>query len=114
MRKITGVLIADGKATVTEVDDDLDAYYKLLDCEMIDIVTRRIGGKYYDIICDEEGLFKDDPAVGMVNEFDGRVMLVGRLFICQHDGRGNQKSLSQTEIADVKELFVHGVLWGDY
>lgn len=114
MRKITGVLVADGKATVVDVDDDLDAYYKLLDCELIDIVTRRIGGKYYDIICDEEGLFKDDPAVGMVNEFDGKVMIVGRLFICQHDGRGNQKSLSQTEIDDVLELFVHGVLWGDY
>lgn len=114
MCKITGVLIADGKATIVEVDDDLDSYYKLLDCDLIDIVTRRIGGKYYDIICDEEGLLKDDPAVGMVNEFDGRVMLVGRLFICQHDGMGNQKSLSQTEIDDVLELFVHGVLWGDY
>ena len=114
MRKITGVLIADGQATVTEVDDDLDAYYKLLDCEIIDIVTRQIGGKYFDVICDEEGLFKDDPAVGMINQHDGHLMLVGRLFICQHDGRGNQKSLSQTEIDKVLGSFRLGAVWGDY
>lgn len=114
MSKITGVLIADGKAIETEVESSLDAYYKLLDCDCIDIVTRKIGGRYYDIICDDEGMFKENPAVGMLNENDGSLMLVGRLFVCQHDGNGNEKSLSQTEIDDVMELFMFGVLWGDY
>ena len=33
----------------------LKEYYKLIGCDIIDIVQRKIAGKYYEIICDDEG-----------------------------------------------------------
>lgn len=38
--------------------NSLKDYYRLIDCDVIDIVKRCIGGKYYNIICDDEGLLK--------------------------------------------------------
>ena len=40
------------------IEDTLETYYKLIDCDTIDIVTRRIGGKAFHIICDDEILIK--------------------------------------------------------
>ena len=63
MAEITGVLVNPDEKTVKKVtiEKSLDSYYKTLDCSCIDIVTRKIGGRRFDIICDDEGLYKDDP-----------------------------------------------------
>ena len=52
MKKLTGVYVnaENNSATPTTIDHSLDAMYTLLDVSTIDIVSRKIGGKYYDII----------------------------------------------------------------
>lgn len=43
---------------VVETAGGLQEWYRLIKCDLIDIVSRKIGGRYYDIIVDDEGLFK--------------------------------------------------------
>lgn len=86
--KVHGILIdvSGERGTVKETDvneGDLDEFYKILDCYTIDIVQRTINGKVFDIVCDDEALLKDDPTPSAVRK-DGKIMLVGNLFICNH------------------------------
>lgn len=67
-----------------DIADELEVYHDMIDCRCIDIVTRKIGKEWYDIICDDEGLL----ASKLPTAFDtsGTPMLVGNLIICRHDG----------------------------
>ena len=93
-KKIKGVLISindkgTNEVSVVEVQDDLQTYYDILNCDCIDITERSINGNYYDIVCDDEGLLKSDFQVTAMN-YAGDTMLVGNLFICSHK---NEKSI---------------------
>ena len=104
---------ANGGAVV-EIPNSLDGYYKLLDCQTIDIVKRKIGGKYYDIVCDDEGLFADNALVSAVDG-DNQPMLVGKLLICNDDGKGNEAGLTQEDILNIEANICRRVfLKGDY
>ena len=73
-----------GSAKNTTLYDKLDAYYAALHCDIIDIVTRKIGDKLFSIVCDDEALLKDRPIVSAVS---GRrkPMLFGSLFVVSDD-----------------------------
>jgi len=90
-----GYLIDTNKknARFIETEGGLDAYYSLLDCDCIDIVTRKIGGVEYDIVCDDEGLLVDDPVPSAIDT-DGSVALVGSLLFLHHDDNGNLTALT--------------------
>lgn len=99
---ITGVLLDAQTARVqrASIPANLDSYYKHLDCSTIDIVSRTIGGKRFDIICDDEGTFRDDVRISALDR-NYQPMLVGSLFVCKHDGEGRELSLTDAEIAHV-------------
>ena len=80
--------------TVKEIDieDSLDAFYEELQCSTIDIVTRRIGRKVFDVMCDDEGLFHDPQKISAIDNL-GRPMLVGNLMFFHHDDEGNLTGL---------------------
>ena len=80
--------VSAGIAKVVDVEPKLEAYYKLLHCRCIDIVERRIGGRWFDVMCDDEGLLQSEP---IVSAFDylGRARLVGSLMFFHHDDEGN-------------------------
>lgn len=110
MCKITGILIDVEKETakVTTIEKELDAYYEALNCDTIDIVSRKIGKRYYDIVCDDEGLFKDSPRISAINDMGG-VMFVGNLFIVRFNGEDDIESLTD---ADVTYILKHIHLQG--
>lgn len=85
--KVRGILIdvSRNKVEEREVEEcSLDDLYGILNCSTIDIVVRTIGGKPFDIVCDDEGLLKENPIVTAISE-KGDHMLVGNLFICNHN-----------------------------
>lgn len=84
------------KPITLEIEPDLDIYYELLECSMIDIVQRKIGDTYFDIICDDEGLFNEPVYVTAVNS-KKEPMLVGSFIICHHDDEGNETSITEDE-----------------
>lgn len=62
----------------------LDDYYKYIGCRCIDIVRRNIGGKYFEIIIDDEGWLVNHPIPSAIDKY-GEVMLVGNLLIAGGD-----------------------------
>lgn len=75
-RKIKVVLVDVKKGTAESkvVADSLETYYKLLDCEAIDIAKRTI---------------------------DGKVQFVGNVIICNCDLEGIEQSLSSDEVKNI-------------
>ena len=102
--KIKGILV-DVKSNIIEVceiEKSLESYYKILNCELIDIVSMKIGHRYFDIICDDEGLMKEDITISAIYD-DFTPALVGNLFIVRHDGKGNERSLTSDDILLILE-----------
>lgn len=81
----------------------LDDYYKLIDCQWVEIVTRKIGVSYFEIICDEEGTFVSDPLISAIDDF-GQPMFVGNLLICGlADSEGELTDLDDKDIEYIKK-----------
>ena len=82
MNMIKGILIdvENEKVECIEVEDTLYEYYRILNCDTIDIISRKIGNKDFYIVCDDEGLLKGNPKISAINNL-GQPMLVGNLFI---------------------------------
>lgn len=91
-------------STVEIIDDDetrLEQYYKLINCSMIDIATRKIGKKYYDIVCDDCGTWKENAKISAINNL-GEPQLVGNLVILGlADEEGNETSLSPEDMMNI-------------
>lgn len=86
-----------------QIEDQLIVFYELIGCRAVDIVTRSIGGKYYDIVCDDEGLFAESPVVSAVDD-DGSVMFVGNLIICgMANDEGELTSLDDDDFYHIME-----------
>lgn len=93
-------------AEVVDVEDSLGVFYDMLDCTTIDIVSRKIGGKRFDIICDDEGTFVDDAHISAINDL-GSMMLVGALLVCRNDGEGALVGLDDDDIKHIERFVRH-------
>lgn len=102
--KIKGYVIDVKKSRhgAVEIERDLENLYKVVGCRYIDIVSRVIGKDRFDIVCDDEGLLFDHPIPSALDKNNG-VMLVGNLFICEHDGEGNLISLTDEQIRAIRK-----------
>lgn len=105
------VFYLDPKSNTAEertITDSLETFYELIGCQLVEFATRSIGRKrrYFDIICDEEGVFVDSPYISAINEY-GDPMLVGSLIIIGGaDDEGELVGLTDNDIAYIKR-FVH-------
>lgn len=90
--------IDNDKAGLVEIGDDdhLGQFYKLIGCGCIDICTRKIGGKYYNIVIDDEGLLVADPVFAAIDT-RMRGMLAGNIIIF---GIGDDQDLCSIEDTD--------------
>lgn len=77
--------------------------YELLGCECIDIVSRKFGEHTLDIICDDEGLLKEDqsPSIFTFNRHNLVEQLVGNVFICSSNDEGESISLTEEQVQSV-------------
>lgn len=88
-------------ARVVECGNDLETLYKLCDCSTIEIPYRKIGDFWYDIVCDEEGIFRENYKASALDE-KFNVALVGNLLFCNHDAEGDLVSLTDEQIENLK------------
>jgi hypothetical protein len=72
---------------------------------LIDISYRKIGGRYFDIILDDEGLFKPGGKVTAITT-EGEPVHVGNLVICNHDEKGHETGLSDDDIEHLLNCLV--------
>lgn len=96
------IIKAGGFPQIKDIEKSLDSYYKEIGCDMIDIVSRKIGGIWYDIIVDDEGLLKADPIVTAV-EPNGSPALVGNLIICRFDGEDDVTDLKPGDADNIAD-----------
>lgn len=103
--------VIEGKMHSVDVFD-LEDYQKFIHCQTIDIVSRTIGDREYEIICDDEGLSKRPALVSAVNN-DGQPMLVGNLIVMGNSGGDeDMHEISFDEIQHLKKHFMHVVTKG--
>ena len=107
MKKLLVVYLKREQESITireiEIEDKLEIFYDMLECEYIDIISRKINDKYYDFIIDDEGLLNDKP----VTLFNENEVLVGSIIICgTADEDGNLTSLSETESREIVKHFL--------
>lgn len=105
------VIILDtlkGKHSFETIDNNLQSFYKLLNCDTIEVVVRKINGKYYDIILDEEFLLKVDngedlkPCIAVFNNpFVMSELYFGNAIICTHNDDGDLEGLSDSEALQI-------------
>lgn len=105
MKKIKGILITPNdkntKPRVYELEvNSYKDYYPLLKCDTFDIQSRIFNGKYLDIYCDDEGLFKENNEIAIVTTREDTIVekIVGNVFIVSHNDEGETISLTDEEI----------------
>lgn len=102
-KKMYLIDVINEKAEVVKTWGTLNDFYLLLNCDTIDIVTRKIGRHYYDIICDDNGLFADSPKISAIDD-SGSIMFVGNILIAgMHDEEGELRDLTDDDIAYIAE-----------
>ena len=86
----------DGTAEVIEIEATLDAFYKAIGCDCIDIAVRMVNGHPFDVIVDDNGWFRN-PTVTAIDAFAFEANLVGTLLIfgC---GDGDVRGLTDEEV----------------
>lgn len=85
--------------TICYIQDSLEEFYKLINCDLIDITQY----KDMNVICDDEGLLKDDFKPSLV--INDRQALVGNLiFTGGTDEEGNLTSITGEQIEELGKL----------
>ena len=89
---------------VVDIEGKLEEFYKLCDCDYVDITRMHIGKskKAYSVVLDDEGLLKDSPKLSAHNCLTGR-SLFGNLVICgDMDDEQDVTSLTDEDIQFIK------------
>lgn len=90
---------------VIETTGGLKEWLRLIKCDTIDITSLNIGGRYYDVIVDDEGLLKDGiKPTALDTEY--KPLLVGSLVICNADGEGNETALTDEDVEYILKYIV--------
>lgn len=82
--------------SIENVNDELEVYYEMLNCDMIDITTINVNGVEYDIIHDDEFLLKRPlvPTLYVNNE----LIIFGAFLISRANEDGEEIGLTHKEI----------------
>ena len=82
---------------------NIEDFYRELNAEPFDVVSRYIGGRQYDIFVDDNGLLRNTNKI-VVSAVNGEFapMLVGNLVFTNHDASGNTVSLTDEDIEHIK------------
>jgi len=91
-----------GGVEINDSESHLEQFYRLIDCRCIDIAVRKIGGRPYNIVVDDEGLLVDDPIVSAIDG-GGRGMLVGNLPVFGMADDMDLATLTPDDIHNIKD-----------
>lgn len=101
--------VQNGEVRAIEIEDSLDAFYDALDCTCIDIVDRCVDGRWFEIMCDDEGLLKSNWTLSAIDK-DGQPMLVGNLMFFHSNDEGDLASITEDDEAFLREHIYSGIV----
>lgn len=111
-KTITGYFV-DPENCIAEprtIEHSLEGFYALLRCDLVDMPERRIGGDPFTIICDDEGLLKENPVVSAYDPM-GNPALVGPIFVVKFDGEEDVRSLTEEDVAYLAKHIRRGMVY---
>lgn len=103
-RKIKGLLVGIGEPRPIEIEDDLEEFYKLLNCRYIDIQERFIGKTCYDFVIDDEGRLDERKICGVSIPAEGyQETICGPFLIFRgpEEGDGKEHSLTKEDLYEI-------------
>lgn len=106
MAKVLVLDVIGGRGLYEADCSELEDFYRELKCDTFDIAVRKIGGKYFDLFVDDEGLFVDNP-IPSVLDTEMKPMLVGNVVFANHDEHGETTSLSDDDIEKICNSAFH-------
>lgn len=95
----------DGNLTMVDLPHDgwFDKGKKMLGIEMAELPCRKINGKSFDFMCDEEGLFNNPQPTLLTDK--GEVLLVGNILIMHpYTMRGEKEIMSDLTAEEFKHI----------
>lgn len=111
MNKIN-VLILDpinGLPQLKVIEDSLQEYYRILNCNFIDIVKRYIGGKPFIFVIDDIGALKKELYPSLIDS-KGNPMLVGPIIIANAEGE-DLSSLTERDLFYLNDYIKRAVVF---
>lgn len=91
---------------IKDYDDTLDNLYKDVDCRTIDIITRGIEGKPFNIVCDDEALLngkaENNLPTAIFEEPMGEQLYGNLLITGLGDNEGNLTGLTEEDYKLIK------------
>ena len=100
-------ILKNGQLEFDFVEDNLKSYYKILECDMIQIIQLNINDKIYSFILDDEGKLKQN----YINIFltkKGKIIdtLVGNLIIQKYDFENDEaENLTTSDQQNIQQWF---------
>lgn len=106
MKMITALVVKPRREVeVIQVEDDYKAVKNVLGIESpVDCITRKIGGKEFDIWCDDEGLFKEELNASALCQ-NANEMITGTILICKND----DEKMASLSVSDI-ELIMDNIM----
>ena len=97
-KQLTGIKIDVEKQTIEKctLENSLEAFYHALNCGSIECPTRVISGMHVIVVCDGEGLLKENQKPAVIG-FDHVEVIVGNVFLCKFDGVDDFTSMTEEE-----------------
>lgn len=87
--------------SVGRIEDKCDEYYRLIGCEYITIIQRKINGKVYELVCDDEALLKSGQSPCAVNSLFDEVIYGNIVIAGEADAKGNLTALTPDDISSI-------------
>lgn len=85
-----------------EITDELATYYTLIDCDTIDMVVKKIGDRYYNVVCDDVALYDPDFIITMIDPDYKDDIIAGTIVITGlADADGNLTDLTDDDAKNI-------------
>lgn len=93
--------VEENKVEIIDIEDTLEAMYEAIGCDIIEGYTRKIGGRWFDVVCDGDGCFRENPKISAISDM-GEPMFVGNLLFFNRDGE-NWTALKDEDVEYIKK-----------
>lgn len=108
MARLLYMTVPDGTTAMGEFNE-LDDYYKVLNAHCFDIVSLKIGDKYFSCFVDDDGRLKENQIPSIVHKETGEVIIVGNVVFANFDDDGNAASLSEDDVEMIRNNIAIGM-----
>lgn len=107
MEKKLMAILKNGQLEFDFVEDNLKSYYKILECDMIQIIQLKINDKLYSFILDDEGKLKENY-INIILTKKGKIIdeIVGHVIIQKYDFENDEaENLTASDQQNIQQWF---------